>query len=146
MTFCPVTFGQLNDFWSTFCCLILWNGFWQISLKSSVVATMGFQHWTQDQNCDIKHFCTFLLTMTFHLALPLELSSCLDDLAHILTTIKMKTCHPTILETGKFYIGFNGHVPDEYFSDYFSGIEKKMIIPKLHNIHTMVICKVACVQ
>ncbi len=30
--------------------IILWNGFWQISLYLYVVVTWGFQYWTRDQN------------------------------------------------------------------------------------------------
>ncbi len=60
---------------------------------------------------------TFLVTLTFGFVLPLEMSGCLDHLADILPAIKIKTCYPSILETWTFYIGFNGHVPDEYFPD-----------------------------
>ena len=60
---------------------------------------------------------TFLVTLTFHIALPLEMSGCFDHLAHILVTIEIKICNPSIFQTWTFYIGFNGHIPDEYFPD-----------------------------
>ncbi len=49
--------NYLNDA-STVCNLILWNSFWQISLLPVVVARWGFQHCTQNQNCDILIVCT----------------------------------------------------------------------------------------
>ncbi len=60
---------------------------------------------------------TFLVTLTFGFVLPVEMSGCLDHLADVLAQIKMKTCNHSIFETWTFYIGFNGHVPDEYFPD-----------------------------
>ncbi len=60
---------------------------------------------------------TFLLTLTFDFALPLEMSGCLEPLAYILATTKIKTCNHCIFGAGTFYIGFNGHLPDEYFPD-----------------------------
>ncbi len=60
---------------------------------------------------------TFLVTLTFDFVLPLEMSGCLDQLADMLATIKMKTCNFSICETWTFYIGFNGRVPNEYFPD-----------------------------
>ncbi len=63
------------------------------------------------------HLMTFLVTLTFHFDLPLEMLGCLDHLAHISVTIEIKTCNPSIFQAWIFYIRFNGHVPDEYFPD-----------------------------
>ena len=63
------------------------------------------------------HLMTFLVTLTFDFVPFLEMPGCLEPLAYILATIKMKTHIPYIFEAWTFYIGFNGHFPDEYFSD-----------------------------
>ena len=60
---------------------------------------------------------TFLVTLTFDFVLSLEMSCCLDQLADMLATVRMKTCNSSTFETWTFYIGFNSHVPDEYFPD-----------------------------
>ena len=60
---------------------------------------------------------TFLVTLTLHFVFLLEMSGCPDHLADILATVKMKDCNLSIFEAMTFYIGFNGHVPDEYFPD-----------------------------
>ncbi len=63
------------------------------------------------------HLMTFLVTLTFDFVLSLEMSGCLEPLAYILATTKMKTCNHCIFGAWTFYIGFNDHVPDEYFPD-----------------------------
>ncbi len=60
---------------------------------------------------------TFSVTLTFRFVLPLEMSGFLEPLAYILVTIRMKTCIPCIFRAWTFYIGLNGHVPDEYIPD-----------------------------
>ncbi len=46
------------------------------------------------------------------------MSGCLVlPLAYIFAATKMKTCNHCIFWSWTFYIGFNGHVPDEYFPD-----------------------------
>ena len=60
---------------------------------------------------------TFLVTLTFHFALPIEMSGFLEHSACMLAKIRMKICNPSMLEALTFYIGFNGPVPDEYFPD-----------------------------
>ena len=63
------------------------------------------------------HLMTFLVTLTSHFVLPLEMSGFLEPSAYMLGKIRMKMCNPSIFEALTFYIGFNGHVPDEYVPD-----------------------------
>ena len=53
----------------------------------SELLSCGFQHWTQDQNCDIYfflHLMTILLTLTSHYVFPLKMPSCLIILLSII--------------------------------------------------------------
>ncbi len=50
-------------------------------------------------------FLTFLVTLSFHFVLPLEMSGFQEHWA------------PSMFEALTFYIGFSGQVPDEYFPD-----------------------------
>ena len=63
------------------------------------------------------HLITFLVTLTFNLTLPIEILGCLEPLAYLLATNKMKTCNHCMFGAWTFYIGFNGQVPDEYSPD-----------------------------
>ncbi len=49
---------------------------------------------------------TFLVNLTFDIALPLEMSICLHQLAQILAIVKMKTFNPFMPRIKTFYIGF----------------------------------------
>ena len=84
---------------------------------------------------------TFLVTLRFHLVHPLKVQGCLDQLAGILATIKMKTCNPSISEVWTFYIGFNGHWSRWVL---LKCDKDKLTVPKSHNFHTMMICIIIC--
>ena len=43
------------------------------------------------------HLMTFLVPLTSHFVLPLEMSGCLDHLAYKLATIKVETGNPSVL-------------------------------------------------
>ena len=90
---------------------------------------MGFS--ALDSESKLWHLIFFalndlLVTLPFHFMLPLEKSGFLEPLACILATTKMKTCNHYIFEARTFYIGFNGHLPDEYFPD---AIKKNWLYP-----------------
>ncbi len=65
---------------------------------------------------------TFLVTLTFHFAIPIEMSGFIECSACMLAKIRMKICNPSMFEALTFYIGFNGLVPDEYFPDVIESI------------------------